>query len=325
MKKNVLIVFSVAIVSFLSSCGSVKPAFQPKLQKDAAPGTTGNSQSLIRITSDPIPEFYPQISPDGKRMVFHTRDDNKTDSKERFSIMMMNLGQPGRTPLVGSYTSMPSFFADSKTIVYCYMKPAKPIIAKSSVDGASGISYIATSHLGDFDSNPCVSPDGKKVIFSTQFGGVTQIATIEMNGMNTTILCEGARPIFHPSGNKFIYTKRVGKFGQIFEYDFKTGQSNQLTNGEYENADASYSKDGTFITFSSTRDDNNEQIFIMKSDGSQITQLTQGNSKNGMPTFAANNDIYFCSNAGSTLTKFQTGSGWYSSDIWKLTPSLTNK
>src|SRR3954468_11648736 len=102
----------------LLSCGSTLKT--PKSSGESAPpGTTGNAQSLVRITSDPVPEFFPRISPDGKRMVFHIRDDNKKAS-ERWSIMLMNLGQPGRIPLVGSYTSSPNFYPDSKTIIYSY-------------------------------------------------------------------------------------------------------------------------------------------------------------------------------------------------------------
>ena len=170
MQKSIFKFFlGVFIASLLISCSELKNSTSGSKDPDPAPGTTGNSQSLIRVTSDPIPEFYPKISPDGKRMVFHIRDDNKQGT-DKFSIMMMTLGQPGRIPLIGSNTELPSFMNDSKSIVYSYNKPAKPIIAKSSVEGASGINYIGNSNLGDWDSHPCVSPDGKKILFHTKFG-----------------------------------------------------------------------------------------------------------------------------------------------------------
>ncbi|HEX6914945.1 MAG TPA: hypothetical protein VF145_06870, partial [Chitinophagaceae bacterium] len=88
--------------------------------------------------------------------------------------------------------------------------------------------------------------------------------------------------------------------------------------GEYSNSDPSYSNDGNYIAYSSYSDNQNEHLFVMRADGSGVTQLTQGDSRNGMPCFAPNNDIYFCSNSG---TKSQRAS-WASSDIWKLTPNL---
>ena len=317
--KHLCVAFTSAIV--VASCGITGALKTNKTmeQKDSAPGTTGNAQSLVRITSDPVPEFYPRISPDGKKLIFHIRDDNKkANPNEKWSIMMMNLGQPGRIPLVGSYTGTPSFFPDSKSILYTYMKPSVPVIAKGSIEGTSGISYIAPNALGDYDNQASVTPDGKKIIFETKFGGTWQIASMDMTGMNATILTEGFDVYCHPKANKLIYVKMVGKFEQIFEYNFVSGQSTQLTSGEYNSSNPCYSFDGKYIAFGSTRDNQNEHIFLMKEDGSAVTQLTQGNSRNGMPTFSSNQDIYFCSNSGSK----QERQSWSPSDIWKITPSL---
>jgi TolB protein len=312
--KNLIVATGLSVA--LLSCGSSNAP--RSTTESAAPGTTGNAQSLVRITSDPVPEFYPRISPDGRKMVFHIRDDNKKDANEKFSIMMMNLGQPGRIPLVGAYTQTPSFFPDSKTILYTYMKPSRPVIAKSMTDGASGINYISPNAMGDYDNQASVSPDGKKILFETKFGGALQIAMMDLTGMNPTILTDGYDPRWHPKGDRIVYSKTVGKYGQIFEYNLATGQSTQLTSGEYSSVDPSYSVDGKYIAFGSTRDNQNEHLFMMSGDGSQITQLTQGNSRNGMPCFAPNGDIYFCSNSGSKTERLN----WSSSDIWKLTPNL---
>lgn len=309
------LIAAASISAMLVSCGSTTPT--RTTSESAPPGTTGNAQSLVRITSDPVPEFFPRISPDGKRMVFHIRDDNKKGA-ERWSIMLMNLGQPGRIPLVGSYTSSPNFFPDSKTIIYTYMKPSKSVIAKSMADGASGINYIAPNAMGDGDDTPSVSPDGKKILFNTSFGGSWQIATMELSGMNATILTDGINPRWNPKGDRIVYGKVVGKFQQLFEYNLATGQSTQLTSGDYSNSNPSYSLDGKYIAFGSDRDNQNEHIFVMNADGSQVTQLTQGNSRNGMPCFSPNGDIYFCSNSGSKTERLN----WTSSDIWKLTPNI---
>lgn len=315
---------------FLISCSSSKKT--PVVNRET-PSTTGNAQSLIRITSDPVPEFYPKISPDGKKLVFHVRDDTKakspatstiigsTDRFRKWSIMLINLGQPGRTPLVGEFTQTPSFFPDSKTILYSYMKPSKPIIAKSQIDGLSGINYVSANSMGDFDCYPVISLDGKRIAFSTSFGGVSQICVMDINGMNTTILTEGSRPAWSPN-NKLVYYKAVGKYDQIFTYDLTTGQSTQLTQGEFDNTDPVFSYDGKYIAFSSTRDNENEQIFSMKEDGSAVVQLTQGSTRNGMPCFGPDYTLYFCSNAASGKKGSTDKLLWVSSDIWSIRPIL---
>lgn len=293
------------------------PSKPKQVTFDAAPGTTGNAGSLTRITSDPVPEFFPNVSPDGKRMVFHIRDDRKL-ANERWSIMMVNLGQPGRIPLVGAWTSRPSFFPDSKTIVYGYLKPTKPVIAKGSVDGTAGISYVAATSMGDYDGSPMISPNGKKVAFTTTMGSSSQICTMDLSGMNQTILTEGYNPTWSPDASKLAYSKFVGKYEQIFVYDFATGQSTQLTSGDFNNSDPKYSANGRYLVFSSNRDNQNEHIFVMRSDGSEVVQLTQGNTRNGMPAFGPDNTIYFASNAGTKGSR----TAWDNSDIWSLKPIL---
>jgi len=59
----------------LSACSSSKKTVRTEI--DIAPGITGNARELVRVTNDPIPEFGPKVSPDSKKIIFYTRDDNK--------------------------------------------------------------------------------------------------------------------------------------------------------------------------------------------------------------------------------------------------------
>jgi TolB protein len=166
-----------------------------------------------------------------------------------------------------------------------------------------------------------VSPDGKKIAFSTSFSGSSQVCVMDVSGMNITILTEGFRPGWSPK-NKLVYSKLVGKYEQVFIYDLATGQSTQLTQGEYNNTDPSFSFDGKFIAFSSTRDNENEQIFVMNDDGSNMVQLTQGSTRNGMPCFGPDLTVYFCSNATSGKKGATDKLSWSNADIWSIKPIL---
>ncbi|MDB5251939.1 MAG: hypothetical protein JWP27_1108 [Flaviaesturariibacter sp.] len=288
-------------VYLLQGCGSMTGLKKP-LIPDNAPGTTGNARELIRLSNDPITEYYPKVSPDGKRIMFYTRDDNKAGS-EKYTLVYINIGQPGRTPIIGSNTAEGAWMADSKSFLYTYYRPAKPVICKGGIDGNNGISYITPSAMGESDSYPNISPDGKRILFQSRIGSTYQMCLMDPSGNNFTVLTEGYFGNWHPSGQNFIYTKEVGKFQQIFTYDMKTGQSTQLTSGEFSNFHGSYSKDGKSIVFSSTRDDQSAHIFVMKADGSSLTQVTQGNTVNWFPTFGPDNTIYFSSNAGAPKNK----------------------
>jgi Tol biopolymer transport system component len=306
--------YLLVCIILVQSCASLQTVTKTPIIPDNAPGTTGNAKELMRISNDPIAEYYPRVSPDGKKVMFYTRDDNKTGS-ERFGLVYINIGQPGRTPIVGANTADGSWMADSKSFLYTYYRPAKPVICKGSIDGNNGISYITPSAMGEVDSYANLSPDGKKILFQSRIGSGNQLCLMDLNGNNFTVLTDGYYACWSPSGASFLYTKEVGKWQQIFTYDMKTGQSTQITSGEFHNFNATYSKDGKQIAFSSTRDNQSAHIFIMKADGSSLTQVTQGNTTNWYPAFGADNVIYFCSNAGAPKNKSSISTY---SDLWSV-------
>lgn len=165
---------------------------------------------------------------------------------------------------------------------------------------------------------PEISPDGKKILFTSTIGSTSQICMMDTNGNNFTVLTEGTLPSYHPKGTSFLYQKPVGKFNQIFTYNLKTGQSTQLTSGDSGNSQAAYSPNGNTIVFTSGRDNTSSHIFTMAADGSTLTQITTGNSVNFAPTFGTNDMIYFCSNAGAPkVNGFALTASAYS-DIWSV-------
>ncbi|TCZ67352.1 TolB family protein [Flaviaesturariibacter aridisoli] len=302
-----------ALAYIIQGCSSVTAVKKP-LIPDNAPGTTGNARELIRLSNDPISEYYPRVSPDGKKVLFYTRDDNKTGS-DRFGLVYINIGQPGRTPIIGASTAEGSWMPNSKDFLYTYYRPAKPVICRGGIEGNNGIAYITPSAMGENDSYPNISPDGKKILFQSRIGSAYQMCLMDPNGNNFTVLTEGSYGSWAPNGQSFLYAKDVGKFQQIFTYDMKTGQSTQLTSGDFSSFHASYSKDGKMIVFSSTRDDQSAHVFVMKADGSSVTQVTQGNTVNWYPTFGPDNTIYFTSNAGAPKNKPSISSY---ADLWSV-------
>jgi Tol biopolymer transport system component len=295
---NKIIPFIVASLS-LVGCATTQKAVVETI--DNAPGITGNAKELIRVTNDPIPEFKPRISPDGKKMIFYTRDDNK-QGFQKWGIVYIKLGEPGRIPLVGEFISDASWLSDSKGFLFQYLQPSKPVICRGNIDGNSGISYLSPSGMGDFDGAAQISVDGKKVLFHTSIGGIFQICLMDITGNNFTLLTKGSNPFWNPNGQGFIYENLVGKNSHLFYYDLKSGQSTQLTSGDQNNYSPSINPKGDKIAFSSTRA-NSRHIFTANLMGGEITQITQGNTIDDFPVFNSDNTIYFCSNAGGTIKK----------------------
>lgn len=296
MKKIFLYLLGII---FISGCSTSKKT--TTVTYDNAPGITGNARELVRVTNDPIPEFKPKISPDGKKMIFYTRDDNK-QGFAKWGIVYIKLGEPGRIPLVGEFISDANWMPDSKGFLFQYLQPAKPVICKGSIDGNAGISYLSPSGMGEFDGSPQMSVDGKKVLFHTSIGGVFQICMMDLSGNNFTLLTKGSNPCWNPNGQGFIYENIVGKNYQIFYYDLKSGQSTQITSGDASNFSPTINTKGDKIAFSSTRA-NSRHIFTANISGGEVTQITQGNTIDDFPVFNSENVIFFCSNAGGVIKK----------------------
>jgi TolB protein len=279
-----------------------------KNQKATAPAITGNAESLTRETSEPTQEFFPRVSPDGKYLVYNAIDvsysmnltNGKLEQKtnKNYRIVKKEIGKPITNPLL-SNAAFPTWMPDNSGILFSYIKPEKPVIARSDVNGV-GLNYISQGAMGEDDTEPMATKDGK-IIFTTVMSGTRMICSMDTRGGNYSVIGEGSQLSINPAdNNKVIYNMNVGKFIQVFMIDIKTGERTQLTTGEYHNRDGSFSRDGKYIAFASNRENpkkDNKHIFVMRSDGTGLNQITQGETDESGPSWGADNTLFFSSNA----------------------------
>ena len=285
---------------------------------------TGNADGLVRETVDAGQEFYPRISPDGKFLLYNGLEKTtyftlsetgtlttKTDKKLR--IIKKEIGSPVTNPLVTD-AAYPTWMPDGSGILFAYVKPTRAVVVRSSLAGV-GLNYVSQGEMGEDDAEPVITRDMKKIYFTTIMGGSRMICSMDAKGGNFTVLSEGGHLALNPNDNtKIIYNSRVGKVVQVFTMDLKTGQKAQLTNGDYNNKDGAFSADGKYIAFVSNRENpkkRNHHLYVMKSDGTDLIQLTQGDTDEGDPCFGPDGTVYFYSNADRNY------------NIWKVKPRYT--
>jgi len=316
---NYLIVF-IAATGVFQSCAPSKPAAVVM-----APGTTGNAESLTRETSEPSDEFYPRISSDGRYMFYNVIETTRKmdwsnpwsgaaiTTNKKTKIVRKEIGKPTTNPLkdnAADATQMPD-----GNVLFTYVLPSKPVIAWTSPDGV-GINYVSQGELGDDDSQPIISRDGNKIVFTTIIGGKRMICSMDKKGGNFTVITEGFKPIFHPVDvNKIVYNLAVEKTYQIFTQDLKTGQKSQLSTGAYSNKDAAFSIDGQYVAFVSNRENPKlarHHVYIMRADGMDIKQITQGETNEADPAWGPDGMLYFACDAAKNYS------------IWKARPRLVS-
>jgi TolB protein len=283
-------------------------------------GVTGAGQALSRITSELVDELWPSISPDGSIVLFDVSVGDLSNPRER-TIVGVDPNTGARRTLYTSTTSFAeqtAWLPDNSSFVYTSNSPGSWSLVKAlSNTPNAAVTVIVNGEVAPKASRPTLSPDGKRIAFSTQIRGTWTIAVAGIDGSRFTLLGEGMNPAWEPSGTRLAFHRVVNGKSQLFLVNADSGTDLvQLSTGENDNFNASWSPDARFLVFSSNRGWNTRpggseygtgNLFIVSPDGTGLTQLTDGDGMANFPNWGADGWIYFSSN--------QAGDSF---DIWRV-------
>lgn len=140
-----------------------------------------------------------------------------------------------------------------------------------------------TNHLAE-DTSPISSPDGKRIVFTSNRDGNTNIYTMNIDGSNvvrlTNVQAEEQAPAWSPDGTKILFgSNRDGNTELYVMNADGSGQTRLTFNPTYDGGPARFSPDGKMIAFARSTgiigpDFYNFNIYTMNADGSDVKQLT---------------------------------------------------
>src|SRR5581483_3282273 len=139
-----------------------------------------------------------------------------------------------------------------------------------------------TSHVAS-DRFPKVSPDGKKIVFTSNRDGLPEIYVLNLDGGGVRRLTfnstEELAPSWSPDGARILYDVMTGSGAASDIWVMSADGSNQhkLTGGVGYNSRAVFSPDGKRIAFASRSDagdENNFDIQVMNADGTDRHSIT---------------------------------------------------
>jgi len=130
------------------------------------------------------------------------------------------------------------------------------------------------------------SPDGKRIVFSSDRQGAREIWVSDVTGENALALTQFGGPVpgsarWSPNGQEIAFDGRPAGNSQIFVVSAGGGAIRQLTHDSAENARPFWSHDGQWIYFASTRSGRSE-IWRMTPAGSDPAQVTKAGAMGGI-------------------------------------------
>ncbi len=120
------------------------------------------------------------------------------------------------------------------------------------------------------------SPDGSQIVFTgTSTEGDFNLYRINANGTGITNMTDAEEATVSPDGSTILYSQFQSGAGSsdLFTIPLAGGTATRLTNTSADERNPQWSKDGTFVVFS-TDLDGNYNIYRMASTGGTQTQIT---------------------------------------------------
>jgi Tol biopolymer transport system component len=357
--KRISILLLVALL--LAACGTdqARIAFSSdRGGNDEIYVMNADGSSLTNLTNSPAREFLLDYSPDGRRIAFTSDRDGNHE------IYVMSAPEPqaqvNTAPHEGSpeacdtcgtggpsLTNLtnnpgndwgPAWSPDGRRITFGPSRDGNQEIYVMNADG-SNQTNLTNNPAQDW--RPTWSPDGSRVAFTSDRDGHTRIYVMNADGSGQTSLTgEGDpadTPTWSPDGRRIVFDSYRDGNGEIYVMNADGSKQTNLSNNPEEDwlyggqeiySSPAWSPDGRHIAFSSFRDRNGE-IYIMNTDGSKQTRLTNNSAPDFLPTWSPDSrriaflskrdgsyDIYIMNADGSGQTRLTNNLG---SDYLQLT------
>ncbi len=312
------------------------------------PGERSLEKHLVNVTQLTFDgdngEAY--FSPDGRRLIFQSNRGGYGCDK----IWTMNVDGSDKkmvSPNRGAHTCS-FFFPDNERIVFASTShlpgdcPPKPDLPKVSghvwplypydifVAATDGSNMRAITDNPEYDAEPIVSSDGKKIVFGSKRFGDFDVYIMDADGGNAQRLTDrvgyDGGPWISPDGKRIVWRAWYPETEDektlwrdcmeknyivpvpldLWVMDSDGSNKRRILRNGATNFAPSWHPDGKRIVFSSNMDDwredarrfgHNFELYIISADGSGLERLTFNTTFDGFPMFSPDGKkLVFASN-----------------------------
>jgi TolB protein len=236
---------------------------------------------LYRVTDNPTINLFPSFDRTGQHLLYLSY---KTLKPELYLVDLSQRVEKRIAPPLG--------MAVGGTLT-----PDGRIVGAFARDGHTNLYLLDQSgnqirSLTDNNAinvNPSVCSDGSQLAFTSDRSGTPQIYVMKMSGGGAQRLTYrgdyNTAPAFSPDCKKIAYESRSSGIINIFVINLDGAGLHQLTNEGF-NEWPTWSPDGRYLAFSSTREGDSRIYLMLAADGRVIAPLTKGEGNATNPSWS---------------------------------------
>lgn len=230
--------------------------------------------------------FDPQVSPNGRRVAYVVSSVDRESDETRMSVYVAAVDgrQPPRRFTHGKHDHSPRWSPDGRYLAFVSNREEKKgQLFVLPLDGGDA-RQLTQAKFGV--SQPAWSPDGRRIAYAARTGDYKEPK--ERNPIEKSAPRVVRNLRYKLDGIGFFDERRL----HVFTVHVETGETQQITDGDWHDEQPSWSPDGRRIVFVSDRERDRFQrqwrsdVWAVAATGGRARKLTRSKGAAGAPAFS---------------------------------------